>query len=48
MGVFNNTLPSYLKTGEFADFGCIQENLRQQFINKHLSGKKLMAMLLIP
>ncbi|EMC52195.1 hypothetical protein LGX01_04220 [Streptococcus mutans] len=40
MGIFNNMLPSYLKTGEFADFGYIQENLRQQFINKHLSGKK--------
>ena len=40
IGIFNNTLPTYLKTGEFADFGCIQENLRQQFINKHLSGKK--------
>ena len=40
MGIFNNTLPTYLKTGEFNNFGCVEEELKQQFIQNRLSGKK--------
>ncbi|RSI41593.1 hypothetical protein [Streptococcus sanguinis] len=40
IGIFNNTLPTNLKTGEFNNFGCVEEELKQQFIQNRLSGKK--------
>ena len=40
IGIFNNTLPTYLKTGEFNNFGCFEEELKQQFIQNRLSRKK--------
>lgn len=40
IGIFNNILPTNLRTGEFNNFGCVEEELKQQFIQNRLSGKK--------
>ena len=39
-GIFQNKLPINLKSGEFDNFGCVEENLKKLFLANRLSRKK--------
>ncbi|MHC0040974.1 hypothetical protein [Streptococcus anginosus] len=41
IGIFQNKLPINLKSGEFDNFGCVEEKLKDSFRLKYLSGKKV-------